>query len=219
MSSLAAIPAFRALPPAVLAALADDSRPMRLSADAVIRHPGDSPQAVVLLLSGTVVASYTGPTGAEVWPERWEGPAIVDKAPVLEGGRPLTGLVAKTESYARLLPRARFLRLLEEEKSVRRHVLNRLARDVLAVRQRLAQAVTLPAVSQVAAWLSAHDCAHTVAWRGSQEDLARVLGLSRVTVNRALARLARAGALRLTPYGIVVDDGQRLVQFFDGAWG
>lgn len=217
MSSLASIPALRALPPAALDAVVRDSRAVRLGADAVIRHAGDRPRAVVLLLSGTVVASYTGPSGAQVWPARWEGPAIVDKPSVLDGGKPLTGLVAKTECMARLLPRARFLRLLDEEESVRTHVLNRLAQDVLASRRRLAQAVTLPAVAQVAAWLNAHESAHTVAWRGSQEDLACVLGLSRVTVNRALARLARAGALRLTPRGIIIIDHQRLDLFSEGS--
>jgi CRP/FNR family cyclic AMP-dependent transcriptional regulator len=217
MSSLASIPAFQALLPAALEAVARDSRSVRFGADAVIRHTGDPIRAVVLLLSGTVVASYTGPSGVEVWPARWEGPAIVDKPSVLDGGRPLTTLVAKTECVARLLPRAGFLRLLAEEESVRKHVLNRLAQDVLASRRRLAQAVTLPAVAQVAAWLNARDPAHAVAWRGSQEDLAHVLGLSRVTVNRALARLAQAGALRLTPNGIIIIDHQRLGLFSDGS--
>ncbi|TDC43825.1 hypothetical protein E1166_02180 [Micromonospora sp. KC213] len=39
------------------------------------------------------------------------------------------------------------------------------------------------------------------------EQLTRVLGLSRVTVNRVLARLAQAGAVTLTDRGIVVADG------------
>jgi CRP/FNR family cyclic AMP-dependent transcriptional regulator len=43
--------------------------------------------------------------------------------------------------------------------------------------------------------------------------LARVLGLSRVTVNRALARLSQAGAVELTPYGILIADRTRLNTF------
>src|SRR6266542_3876346 len=46
-----------------------------------------------------------------------------------------------------------------------------------------------------------------------KEQLARTLGLSRVTVNRALARLSGAGAIRLTARGIVVADRQRLDAF------
>lgn len=156
----------------------------------------------------TVVAAHAAPSGHEVWPEQWVGPAIVDT--VLDGGTPSTALVAITAVTTRLLPRIRFLPLLDEQQSVREHVLGQLARDVLASRRRLAQAVTLPAVAQVAAWLNAQNPADRVAWRGSQEQLARMLGLSRVTVNRALMRLTRAGAVRLTDQGIIIADRERL---------
>ncbi|MEU8301174.1 Crp/Fnr family transcriptional regulator [Micromonospora sp. NPDC048909] len=210
MTSLDLIPALRALSPVELEAVARDSRAVRFGAGALIRPAGEQVSAVVLLLSGTVVATHAAPTGGEVWPDQWTGPAIVDKSAVLDGGRPSTGLVAITGVTARLLPRIRFLRLLDDEQSVRRHVLGQLARDAMASRRRLAQAVTLPAVARVAAWLNAQDPADRVAWRGSQEQLARMLGLSRVTINRALARLTAAGAVRLTEQGIVIDDRGRL---------
>lgn len=70
--------------------------------------------------------------------------------------------------------------------------------------------MTLPAVAQVAAWLGAQDPADRVAWRGTQEQLGRALGLSRVTVNRALGRLAGLGAIERTPRGVVVIDRGRL---------
>jgi CRP/FNR family cyclic AMP-dependent transcriptional regulator len=157
-----------------------------------------------------VAATHVSPSGREVWLGHWVGPAIVDKPAVLDGGTPSAGLVAVTAVSVRLLPRDRFLRLLDEEQSVRDHVLGQLARDLLASRRRLAQAATLPAVAQVATWLNAQDPAGRVAWRGSQEQLARMLGLSRVTVNRALSRLTGAGAVRLTDQGIVVADRERL---------
>jgi CRP/FNR family transcriptional regulator, cyclic AMP receptor protein len=47
-------------------------------------------------------------------------------------------------------------------------------------------------------------------WHGSQEDLARTLGLSRVTVNRALGRLATAGAARTMSGEVGVVDANRL---------
>jgi CRP-like cAMP-binding protein len=210
MSSLDCIPALRALSPVELEAVARDSRAVRFGAGTVIRPAGEQPSAVVLLLSGTVVATHTAPSGGEVWPDQWTGPAIVDKSAVLDSGAPSTGLVAITGVTARLLPRIRFLRLLDEQQSVRKHVLGQLARDAMATRRRLAQAVTLPAVAQVAAWLNAQDPADRVAWRGSQEQLARMLGLSRVTINRALTRLTAAGAVRLTGQGIVIADRGRL---------
>ncbi|RKN48295.1 Crp/Fnr family transcriptional regulator [Micromonospora endolithica] len=210
MSSLASVPALRVLPTTALEALASQTRLVRFPAGAVLRPAGAVARSVVFLLSGTVVATHVRSTGAEMWPERWTAPAIVDKPAVLDGRPPSTGLLAMTTVSARLLPRAAFLRLLEEEQAVRGHVLGQLARDAMTARRRLAQVATMPAVARVARWLHEQNREQRVAWRGSQEQLARVLGLSRVTVNRALARLAQAGAVTLTDRGIVVADRARL---------
>jgi CRP-like cAMP-binding protein len=210
MTSLGSIPALRTLSVDALEAVTRDSRPARFRAGAVIRPAGERATAVVLLLSGTVVAVHAAPTGREVWPQQWVGPAIADKPAVLDGGVASSGLLAVTAVAVRLLPASGFLRLLHEQQSVREHVLRQLARDVIADRRRLAQAVTLPAAARVAAWLNAQDPVDRVAWRGSQEQLARMLGLSRVTVNRALKRLTGVGAVGLTSRGIVIADRERL---------
>jgi CRP/FNR family cyclic AMP-dependent transcriptional regulator len=213
MSTLASIPALRLLAPTALEALTGQTRTARFAAGAVLRPAGEVARFVVFLLSGTVVATHGRSDGVEVWPERWIGPAIVDKPAVLDERPPSTGLMAMTTVFVRLLPRAGFVRLLEEEPSVRKHVLAQLARGAMDGRRRLAQAVTLPAVAQIAVWLNEQNGDQRVAWRGSQEQLARILGLSRVTVNRALARLAQAGAVRLTARGIVIADQIRLDAF------
>jgi CRP-like cAMP-binding protein len=186
------------------------TRAANLAAGTVLRPAGEVARSVVFLLSGTVVATHLRSTGVEVWPEQWAGPAIVDKPAVLDRRPPVTGLTALTAISVRMLDRACFLTLLEQERSVREHVLARLARDAMASRWRLVQAVTLPAVAKVAVWLSEQPEDKRVAWHGSQEQLARVLGLSRVTMNRALARLVRAGAVELTDRGIVIADRTHL---------
>lgn len=210
MDLLTSIPALRALPAATLESLADRTRAAHLDAGAVLRHAGEVATSVVFLLAGSVVATHVGFTGAEVWPERWDGPAIVDKPAVLHGEPPVTGLMALTAISVRLLDRGSFLTLLNREPSVRDHVLGQLARDAMAGRRRLVHAVTLPAVAQVAAWLAEQSEGRRYAWCGSQEQLAHMLGLSRVTTNRALARLARAGAIELTVRGIVIVDRSHL---------
>ncbi len=167
----------------------------------------------MFLLSGTVVATHSTSTGVQVWPARWNGPAVVDKAALLGEDVPATGLMALTGVGVRLLPRAGFLELLEQEPPVRKHVLAQLARDVMTDRRRLVQAATLPALAHLAVWLTEQNPDHPVAWRGSQEQLAHLLGLSRITVNRALARLTGAGAVQLTARGIVITDRARLGAF------
>jgi len=210
MTSVAAIPAFACLSADAVAEVNRYARPVRYRAGAVVRPAGSAPEAVLLLLTGTIVAGYAGPSGGETWPARWDGPAIVDKPATLGGPTPSGALLATTPAAGMLLSHDRFLRLLDEHEPVRHHVLGQLAADALALRQRLADAATLPAVARVARWLLAAG-----AWHGSQEDLARALGLSRVTVNRALGRLARAAAVRLTTGGVRVTDPARLATHAD----
>jgi CRP-like cAMP-binding protein len=206
MTSLATIPAFRSLPTDALDALRAASRPVSYPPGAAVRRDG----AVLLLLSGVVVGAHVDASGAEVWPARWEAPAIVDKPAALA---PAVGaLIAATACRGRRLPADAFLRLLDDQPAVRRHVLARLAADAADLRRRLAEATTVPALGRVAGWLLATGAKPgEVAWRGSQEDLARLLGLSRVTVNRALQRLAGSAAVALTPRGVVLLDPASLV--------
>ncbi|GIE74683.1 hypothetical protein Aph02nite_06330 [Actinoplanes philippinensis] len=216
MTSLSAVPALRDLPPDRLADLDRRSRATRFAAGDLLRPAGTCASDVVFLLSGTVVATHDSAGGAEVWPARWTGPAIADKPAVLSGEPSPTGLRATTVSTTRLLPAADFRCLLHDEPAVRDHVLAALARDAVAGRRDLVHSVTLPAVARVAARLLDEDPRRT-AWPGSQDELARALGLSRVTVNRALNRLSRAAAVRLTPGGVVVADRSRLAGFTAGA--
>jgi CRP/FNR family cyclic AMP-dependent transcriptional regulator len=205
MTSLGTIPAFAALSPEALDALMAASRPVSYPPGAMIPRDG----AVLLLLSGVVAGAHANASGTEVWPARWVAPAIVDKPAALA---PAAGtLVAATACRGRRLPAESFRRLLDDEPAVRHHVLARLAADAADLRQRLADAATLPALGRVAGWLLATGAGPgEVAWRGSQEGLARLLGLSRVTVNRTLRRLVHASAVAVTPRGVVLLDPARL---------
>ncbi|MEV4656590.1 Crp/Fnr family transcriptional regulator [Micromonospora sp. NPDC049301] len=204
MTPLTSIPALRTLPGAAIDDIVRHSQPLRLSAGSVARHHGEPATGVVLLLAGTMVAAHTSRAGAEVWPQRWQAPALVDKVAVLAGGPAPTRLIAATSVVAMLLPRQPFLRLIDKHEVMRNHVLAALAHDVQTAQTRLTQATTLSGVARVAALLDALSRGGAGEWRGSQDDLARTLGLSRVTVNRALARLVRVGAVRVTTHRVVV---------------
>jgi CRP/FNR family cyclic AMP-dependent transcriptional regulator len=213
VTSLATIPALRDLPPDRLADLAGRARTARFAAGDMLRQAGARASDIVFLLSGTVVATHNTAAGTEVWPSRWTGPTIADKPAVLSGEPSPTGLRATTTAVTRLLPAADFHRLLHDEPTVRDHVLAALARDALTGRRDLIHSATLPAVARIAIRLLDQDPNHRTAWSGSQDQLARALGLSRVTVNRALSRLTRAHAIHLTPGGITITDRPRLAAF------
>lgn len=217
MTALADIPALRGLAPLVLEQLDRGSTTVRHPAGAVLRPAGAPARFAVLLVAGAVVARHTGPSGTEVWSARWEAPAVVDKPTLLAGGPATADLVTPDGCTVRLLARDAFLALLERYEPVRRHVLGHLARDVLAGREQLTAATTRPAVARVAATLlDTATRAGDPSWLGSQEDLARATGLTRVTVNRALQRLTRAGVVRVKARRVTVVDVEGLTRYASG---
>ncbi|MER7455714.1 Crp/Fnr family transcriptional regulator [Micromonospora sp. NPDC126480] len=217
MTGLADIPALRGLAPAVLEQLDRACPTVRHRSGAVLRPVGAPARFAVLLVAGAVVARHTGPSGAELWSARWEAPAIVDKPTLLSGGPATADLVTPRGCTVRLLPRDTFLALLDQHEPVRQHVLGHLARDVLVNRERLAATTTRPAVARVAATLlDTANRAGDPTWRGSQEELARAAGLTRVTVNRALHRLSRAGVVRVSARCVTVVDAENLARYASG---
>jgi CRP/FNR family transcriptional regulator len=127
---------------------------------------------------------------------------------VLDGGGYTATWTAVTAVRVRLLPAGDFRRLLDEEPGVRRHVLRSLAAQVRDREDGLVEAHYADAGARVAAWL-ARQPANPVRLP-AQERLAEVVGASRVTVNRALRRLHRAGIIRVERGVIVVLDPERL---------
>jgi CRP/FNR family transcriptional regulator len=93
------------------------------------------------------------------------------------------------------------------------HVLRYLAHQVGQGRAALAARATGSALTRLAHWLltaSGPGARPTVRLPAGQQGLAEELGLSRVTVNRALQQLARAGAVGLRPGAIIVLDPAEL---------
>jgi CRP/FNR family transcriptional regulator, cyclic AMP receptor protein len=102
-----------------------------------------------------------------------------------------------------------FRALLCEQHQMREHVLRYLALQVGQARAAPAARATDPARTRLAHWpLTATGPGATpaIGLPAGQQGLAEELGLSRVTVNRALQQLARAGAIRLRPWAIIVLD-------------
>jgi CRP/FNR family transcriptional regulator, cyclic AMP receptor protein len=88
--------------------------------------------------------------------------------------------------------------LIDDSTAVRAHVLHLPAAQARAQQHRLTDAVTLPCEARLAAWPldAAAAEARPVSLPGGQRELADLLGVTRVTVNRALSRLRRDGLIR-----------------------
>ena len=137
----------------------------------------------------------------------WAAPCALDKIAVIDGGGHTATLTALAPCGVRSLPRDRFLALVDDAPSVRTHVLRTLAGHARRQQERLTATATLPAEARVAAWLL--DQAATVPGGrallpGAQQALADLLGVTRVTVNRALSRLQRDRLIELQPRTVIV---------------
>ncbi|MFI6586749.1 Crp/Fnr family transcriptional regulator [Embleya sp. NPDC050493] len=205
--AMAAVPLFATLPEDRLRALWFGSLPRRHRAGEVIRNAGDPAEHLLVLLRGRVSAATTTAGGRAVRFGDWTGPCALDKVAVIDGGGHTATLTAVTHCSVRSLPRTRFEELVDDVPAVRRHVLRLLAEHARHQQERFADAATLPVEARLATWLLTQAAASArarVELPGTQQDLADLLGTTRVTVNRLLARLSHDGLIEVTRRGVAV---------------
>jgi CRP/FNR family transcriptional regulator, cyclic AMP receptor protein len=141
------------------------------------------------------------------------GPCVIDKAAVLAAGAYPATWVATAPGRALVLGAPAFWTLLRQQPPVREHVLRYLARQVGQDRDALAARSDGAAARRISHWLlavSASGASPAVHLPAGQQGLAEELGLSRVTVNRALQQLARSGTVSIRPRTVIVLDPVRL---------
>ncbi|MGW4896682.1 Crp/Fnr family transcriptional regulator [Kitasatospora sp. NPDC004240] len=205
--SLAAVPLLAALPEERLRDLWSASHPRTLQAREVLCGAGDRAGHLLLLLRGRVSATATTAAGRVVRFGEWTGPCALDKVAVLDGRGHTATLTAITTCTVRALPRTRFEELIDDVPAVRRHVLRLLAAQARQQQERFTDAATLPVEARLAAWLLTRAAASArgeVQLPGTQQDLADLLGTTRVTVNRLLSRMRREGLVTVTGRTIAV---------------
>lgn len=203
------VPLLGALPDDVLRHLWQASVPKAVPAGQVLRHEADPAARLLLLLGGRVTATGTTGAGRVVRFGEWAAPCALDKIAVIDGGGHTATLTARTPCVVRSLPRERFLTLVDDESSVRRHVLRVLAGSAREQQERLARTATLPAGARVSVWLLERAAAAPGGGPvplpgGTQQALAELLGVTRVTVNRALSRLRRDGLIDVRDHAVTV---------------
>lgn len=197
------VPLFAPLGADRLRALWAASVPRTYGTGETLRTAGTPARHLLVMLDGRVAATVPAADGRVVRVGAWTGPCALDKVAVLDGSAAGATLTALAPCRVRALPRAAFLPVLDDSAAVRGHVLRTLAAQAGALR-RLADVATLPAEARLAAWLlDAQDATGRAPLPGTQQDLADQLGVTRVTVNRALSRLRTLGLIRLDGRGAV----------------
>lgn len=193
---LRAVPLLRGLTAERLHAVWHGSVPRRYAAGAILRAAGEPAGRLLLLLDGRVAATVVSAAGRVVRIGAWPGPCALDKVAVIDGRGHTATFTALTPCTVRSLPRSDFLALVDDTAAVRAHVLRTLAAQARDQQTRFARAATLPAAARLAAWLLAEAArlrSRHVPLPGGQQALADQLGVTRVTLNRALSGLRREG--------------------------
>ena len=208
-ADLATVPMLAQVTGERLSQLAQAHPVRRFTAGSVLIHQGAPATRLLMMLDGQASAVMDHASGTRSRYPLMTAPCVIDKAAVLAAGTYQATWVATTPGRVLVLSATAFWALLSEEHQVREHVLRYLAVQVGQTRAALAASATGPALTRLARWLltaSGLDARPTIALPAGQQGLAEELGLSRVTVNRALQRLARAGAISLRPRAIIILD-------------
>jgi CRP/FNR family transcriptional regulator len=202
-SVLADVPLFASLSPAQLSRLAARSVAREYAANAVVAVRDERARHLIVAETGGLTAVHETEAGQRRRLGEFPAPCAVDKAAVLDGGGHTATWITAAPSRLGLLPAAEFLALVDVP-AVRTHVFAHLAAQLRTTQDALVLTSYADAVTRVAAWL-VHAAAPTVPLPlGAQQGLAETLGLSRVSVNRALSTLASEGLIRVEPGTVAV---------------
>jgi CRP/FNR family cyclic AMP-dependent transcriptional regulator len=197
------VPLFATLDDADLAELERRSRTREVQKNEVVAVEGQPADHVIVVEAGTLTAWRATAAGRRLRLGDFAGPCAVDKAAVLDGGGHTATWTASTRARLRLVPARLLLTMIDDLPAVRRHVLKTLAAQV---RTQHAFQRTGDTTTRVAGWLveRAAEDGTRIVLPGAQQGLADTLGVSRVTVNRALSSLAREGLIRTEPGAVTI---------------
>ncbi len=195
---------------AVRLALRAQGQPVRFKAGERIFAPGDLPGSWIAIERGRVRVSLLAPTGREVTLYRIvAGEACLLTTSSLIGDEPLPAEgFAETDVEARIVPKATFDRLIDEDPVFRRDVLrnyaNRVAELVVTMQDVLFRAVP----ERLARTLLARESRGVV--EATHLAIASELGSAREVVSRMLQRFEREGLIAIERGRIVIRDSEAL---------
>lgn len=192
---LADVPLFATLTPDTLAHLAAVSPARTVPAHTVVALRGEPATRLVVAETGGLTAVHETEAGHRRRLGEFPAPCAVDKAAVLDGAGHTATWLTTAASRLRLVPAAEFLALVDVP-AVRTHVFTQLATQLRTAQTDLVLTSFADAPTRVAAWL-VRAATPRVALPGAQQGLADALGLTRVSVNRALRTLTDEGLIRV----------------------
>lgn len=206
LDALAAVPLFAPLDHDRLARLAAASMVRTVDAGSVVATRGRQSTHLIVIEAGALTAAHETVHGQRLRLGEFVAPCAVDKAAVLDGLGYTATWQASTRSRIRLVPSDQLLAILEEVPAVRRHAFAHLSQRLRDQQDDLVLTSFADAATRTAAWLvrAAGRTGRRIVLTGAQQGLAEAIGMSRVSVNRALRTLVQEGLVRVEPGAVVL---------------
>jgi CRP/FNR family transcriptional regulator len=192
------IPLFAGLDDAACARVTSRTFARTVTADTVLAIKGQPCDPLQIIETGSAVALRTSDRGRIARIRVDDAPVAIDKATALAGQNHVFTWMTLTPCRVRALPRDLFLDLVQSEWSVLLQTARHLATQATQARaDYLDAAIEDPATRVLDRLREMADSHGTIALTDGQEGLAAELGLSRVTVTRALGALTTEGVLQV----------------------
>lgn len=192
--ALADVPLFSSLPPAQRDELAAAGRVRNYPKGQVVCSEGDPGTDLFVLEHGRVRISRFAATGHEVVLAAMESPSIFGELALIDGSPRAATVIAESDICVRYLSRQLVLNLMEREPVMARTLMYNLAAMVRATNERLTDVLSLDVPGRLAKWLLAQmDESGHIHLQQSQEDIARSIGTTRVSLNRTLRQFVQRG--------------------------
>lgn len=186
-------------------------RRRRFAAGEIVFHEGDPADAFHLLMSGRVAVRVATPNGDQaLLTVLVPGDAFGELALLGRGGRRTATISALEPTQTLAVGRAEFDRLRERNPSVDTMLLAALSAQVERLSEHLLEVLFVPARARILRrllTLTAQPDGTVV--RLTQEDLARMSGTTRSTVNEVLRDAERMGAIHI---------GRGRIEVVDRSW-
>lgn len=194
-------------------ALAARLRARRYAPNDIVFHRGDPASHLYVIVAGTVKVALPDELGREAIVALLRGGDVFGELALFDDSPRSASVTAVTETEALLLAREDFLAVLERSPAAMRQMLRLLARTIRRASTRVEDLVFLDVASRVAKSLidlaelggtAVPEIALT------QDDLASIVGATRVSVNRVLASLESRGLVKVERRRIEILDRDRL---------
>lgn len=205
-------PLFRGLPSELCERVAGLCQPRRLAKGQVLFRQGEAGDALFGIISGQLRVSANSADGQEFHLNVVGAGEVLGEIALLDGGDRTASVLATRDSMIFSLPRASFLKLVEEEPRLAVHLLALLCERVRwtsdivedvafrSVPMRLARRVA------ILARLHGERTEDGMMLRLSQAELAQFLNVSRQVVNGNLQVWQRLGVIALSRGKVIVKD-------------